>query len=208
MHPPRPLLIARDSRLTASAQASELQAAIYEWLLKGRDVLLPYLGRSWSAAWIPAGFVDHSTAIPKYVGDQLNLLGLLSAFYTASPNYEDAAIGITGAAGAGLKANSEAAATAFNAAKTLAATKKAAREAALEALKSSMRMLVRILDELLDADDPRWTTFGLNIPDSDTTPAAPENVTVNLAEGPVLLASCEAVPQAARYRWKIKVGGG
>ena len=81
---------ARDARQTASAHASELQGAIYAWLLRGRDVLLPYLGRSWSAAWIPAGFVDHSTAVPKYVGDQLTLLGRLFAFYTANPNYEDA----------------------------------------------------------------------------------------------------------------------
>lgn len=76
----------------------------------------PPKSRSPSRAFpLPAGFVDHSTAIPKYVGDQLNLLGLLSAFYSANPNYDDAAIGITGAAGAALKANSEAAATASDA---------------------------------------------------------------------------------------------
>ena len=197
----------RDARQSASTLCTEAHATIYEWLLKGRDVLLPYLGRSWSAVWIPAGFVDHSTAVPKYVGDQLNLLGLISAFFTANPNYEDAAIGVTGTAGTTLKTNSEAADTAFNAAKTLATTKKAARDAALEALKGSMRMLVSILDELLAADDPRWATFGLNMPDADTTPAAPENLVANFADGPVLLASCDAVPLATRYRWRIKVVG-
>ena len=197
----------RDARQAASALCTDSHTAIYEWLLKARDVLLPYLGRSWSAAWIPAGFTDHSTAVPKYVGDQLNLLGLISTFFTANPNYEDAAIGVTGTAGTTLKTNSEAADTALHVAKTLAATKKDARDAALEALKGSMRMLVRILDELLDADDPRWATFGLNMPDADTTPAAPINLTANFADGPVLLAACDAVPLATRYRWRIKLVG-
>ena len=197
----------RDARQAASTLCTDSHAAIYEWLLKGRDVLLPYLGRSWSAAWIPAGLVNHSTAVPAYVGDQLNLLGLISAFFTANPNYEDAAIGVTGTAGTTMKTTSEAADTALNAAKTLAATKKDARDAALEALKGSMRMLIRILDELLEADDPRWASFGLNMPDAETTPAAPKNLVANFADGPVLLASCEAVPLATRYRWRIKVVG-
>ena len=55
------------------------------------------------------------------------------------------------------------------------------QQEALEALKGSMRTLVRILEELLDADDPRWATFGLNMPDADTTPAAPENLAANFA---------------------------
>ncbi len=197
----------RDARQAASTVCTDLHTDIGAWLLKARDVLLPYLGRSWSAAWIPAGFTDHSTAVPKYIGDQLNLLGQLSAYFTANPDYEDAAVGITGAAGNTLKTNSNAADSAFDLAKTTAATKKDARDAALEALKGSMRMLVRILEELLDADDTRWTTFGLNIPDADTTPAAPTNLTANFADGPVLLAACDAVPLATRYRWRIKLVG-
>ena len=149
--------------------------------------------------------MDHSTAVPKSVGDQLNLLGLLSAYFTANPNYDDPAVGITGAAGATLQTNSIAADAAFNAAKTAATTRKDARDAALVDLTDSMRMLIRILDGLLAVDDPRWTTFGLNIPDSDTTPAAPINLSANIVDGPVLLAACDAVPLATRYRWRIKV---
>lgn len=68
-------------------------------------------------------------------------------------------------------------------------------------------MLIRILEELLAPDDPRWTTFGLNMPAADVTPAAPTNLTANIADGPVLLASCDATPLATRYRWRIKVVG-
>lgn len=199
--------IARDARQKASTACTDIHANIGEWLLKARDVLVPYLGRAWSAAWIPAGFVDHSTAVPPYVGDQLNLLGLLSTYLAANPDYEDPKVGVTGAAGEALKKSSNTADDTFSAAKTAATEKLAARDTALEALKGSMRMLTRILDELLAADDPRWTAFGLNIPDSDVTPAAPTNLTVNIADGPVLMASCNVVPLATRYRWRIKLVG-
>ena len=198
---------ARDARQKASTACTNLHASIGEWLMKAREVLVPYLGRPWSAAWIPAGFVDHSTAVPPYVGDQLNLLGLLSTYLAANPDYEDPQVGVTGAAGEALKTGSNTADDAFSAAKTAATEKLGARDAALEALKGSMRMLVRILDGLLAADDPRWAAFGLNIPDADVTPAAPANLTVSLAGGPVLLASCDAVPLAARYRWRIRLAG-
>ena len=196
---------ARDARLTASTACTDFHANINEWLTKARAVLVPSLGGFWSAAWAAAGFVDRTTRVPKNVGDQLNLLGLLAAYFTANPDYEDPAIGITGTAGAVLKTNSVAADTAFNAAKTAATTKKDARDAETESLTGSMRMLIRILDGVLAADDPRWTTFGLNIPDADTTPAAPRNLTATFANGPVLLAACDAVPLATRYRWRIKV---
>lgn len=193
---------ARDARQTA---CTDFHANIDEWVTKARAVLVPYLGGFWSAAWAAAGFVDRTTRVPKSVGDQLNLLGLLSAYFTANPDYEDPAIGITGTAGAALQTNSGAADTAFNAAKTAATTKRDARDAAQVDLTDAMRMLIRILDGLLAADDPRWTTFGLNIPDADTTPAAPLNLTANIADGPVLLAACDGVPLATRYRWRIKV---
>ena len=198
---------ARDVRQTASSACTNFHAAIDEWLLTARDVLLPYLGRSWSAAWAAAGFVNHSTSVAGSVGDQLNLIGLLSAYFTANPDYEDPAVGVTGTAGMTLKTNSNTADSAFNAAKTVSAEKLDARDAALEALRGSMRMLIRILEELLAPDDPRWATFGLNMPAADVTPAAPTNLTANIADGPVLLASCGATPLATRYRWRIKVVG-
>lgn len=199
--------VGRDARQTASTACTDFHGQIVEWLTKARAVLVPYLGRSWSAAWAAAGFTDHSTAVPPYVGDQLNLLSLLSTFLGENPNYEDPEIGITGAAGTTLQTGSVAADKALALAKTAASTKKDARDAALEDLKGSMRMLIRILDELLAVDDPRWEAFGLNRPDSDTTPAAPKNLTVNIADGPVLMAACDAVPLASRYRWRIKVVG-
>lgn len=198
---------ARDARQTASSACTHFHTDIDEWLLKARDVLVPYLARSWSAAWAAAGFVNHSTSIQGSVGDQLNLLGLLAAFFTANPNYDDPAVGITGVAGATLKTNSEAADTAFNASKTAAAAKMDARDAALAALTGSMRMLIRILDELLAPEDPRWATFGLNVPDADVTPAAPQNLTVSIADGPVLLAACDGEPQVTRFRWRMMVIG-
>ncbi len=198
---------AREARQTASTACTDFHADIDQWLKKARAVLVPRLGGFWSEAWVAAGFVDRTTRVPKRVGDQLNLLGLLAAYLTANPDYEVPAIGITGTAGVAWQTNSVAADAAFNAAKTAATTRKEARDAAQETLTVAMRMLVRILDGLLAADDSRWMTFGLNIPDADTTPAAPLNLTVTFADGPVLLAACDADSQATRYRWRMRLVG-
>ena len=194
----------RKAKEDASALSTQYHAQIEAWLLKAREVLVPILGRSWSAAWAEAGFVDRSTAVPTAVGEQLNLIGLLAAFFTANPSYENGSLEVTAATATALRVGSVTADGALDALKTAAAAKKAARDAALETLRGSMRMLVRILDELLAADDPRWTTFGLNLPDADTTPAAPEHVTASLAEGTLILAACAAVPLATRYRWRMR----
>ena len=42
----------------------------------------------WSTAWAQAGFVDHSTAIPKRIEDRIALTGRVVAFFTANPGAE------------------------------------------------------------------------------------------------------------------------
>ncbi len=196
---------ARVARQLACKACTEFHADIEQWLTKARDVLVPYLGRGWSADWVAAGFADHSTAVPKTVGDQLKLLGLMAAFFADHPNYEDPEVGITEAAASALEASSLGADATFDVRKTAASDKKKDRTAALADLQGGMRMLIGILDQMLAPDDSRWATFGLNMPGADVTPAAPENLTVNFADGPVLLAACDAVPLATRYRWRIRL---
>jgi hypothetical protein len=58
---------AREARQAAASACTGCHADIDAWLKKARSVLVPYLGRSWSAAWAAAGFVDQSTAVPKRV---------------------------------------------------------------------------------------------------------------------------------------------
>ena len=196
---------ARVARQLAGKACTDFHKDIELWLTRARDVLVPYLGRSWSVEWVSAGFSDHSTAVPRSVGDQLKLLGLMAAFFADHPNYEDPEVGITEAAATALQANSLGADATFNVRKTAASEQKGGRTTALAELQSGMRMLIGILDQLLGADDPRWETFGLNRPEADVTPAAPENLTVNFADGPVLLTACGAVPLATRYRWRMRL---
>ena len=77
-------------------------------------------GAVWGEAWAAAGFVNHSISVAGSVGDQLNLLGLLATYFTNNPDYEDPAVGVTGAAGMTLKTNSTTADAAFNTAKAAA----------------------------------------------------------------------------------------
>ena len=200
---------ARKVRQNALSACTAANQEIEAWLTKARSVLVPYLGNAWSAAWAEAGFTDNSTAVPRTVGDRFQLIGLLAPFLAANPNYEDPdpKVKVTAAEALRLQTQSTDADAALNPAETAAGEKKKAREAALADVTDAMRMLIRILDGLLDADDPRWATFGLNEPGAVTTPAAPTNLTVTVVEGPALLCQCEAVPTATRYRWRMRAAG-
>jgi hypothetical protein len=201
--------LAREVRQGASTVSTNLNKSIETWLVKARAVLVPYLGAAWNATWAAAGFTDASTAVPRTVGERFRLLGLIDNFLAENPSYEDAnpKVNVTAAEAVRLWEESTAAEAALGAAETASGEKKTAREAALSALTDSMRMLIRILDGLLEANDPRWLTFGLNEPASTTTPAAPANLTVSIVEGPGLLAQCDPVPAATRYRWRTRVFG-
>jgi hypothetical protein len=74
------------------------------------------------------------------------------------------------------------------------------------ALVDNMRFLIKILTGTLGKDDPRWEAFGLNVPGTDTTPAAPTGLGATQM-GSELLLECDATPLATRYRFRRKIVG-
>jgi hypothetical protein len=81
-----------------------------------------------------------------------------------------------------------------------------------------MRLLVGVLSELLNADDTRWLDFGLSIPASIMTPAAPLDLSVTpnatqdrktATDAGILSAvvTCGATPFATRYRFRMRILG-
>lgn len=200
---------AREGREGASAACTAVTKEINRWLLVARSVLVPYLGATWTTTWAAAGFTDNSTAVPRTISGRFKLIGLLATFLKDNPSYEDPdpKVKVTAVEASKLKEQSEKADAAYGLANTAAGEQMKNREAALSDLKDSMRMLIRILDGLLDADDPRWKTFGLNEPASETTPGVPTNLTVAVVDGTALLCQCDGVPTATRYRWRTRVFG-
>ena len=70
-----------------------------------------------------------------------------------------------------------------------------------------MRALIQILGMMLAPNDPRWSTFGLTLPSVSRTPGRPQNVVALAQPDGVIAVSCDAVPTATRYRWRMKIEG-
>src|SRR5450432_3496500 len=77
---------------------------------------------------------------------------------------------------------------------------------AQQALVGNMRFPIKILTGTLGKDDPRWEAFGLNVPGTDTTPAAPTGLRATVMDSEVLL-ECDATPLATSYRYRRKIVG-
>ena len=77
---------------------------------------------------------------------------------------------------------------------------------AYETLVAGMRALISNLQRKLGPDDPRWLAFGLNQPGMNQTPGQPVNVTAHLESGNIIV-TCDAVPLATRYRWRMLLVG-
>jgi hypothetical protein len=218
---------ARSALQAAYVSFHAADAPLTAWLNKAASVLTTFFGKRWNPMWAQAGFINNSTTVPTTIDGRLGLALRLITFFTGSPAYEVAALGVTAAAGTAARAAAVTTQQAVGTATSTVKQRQADRELAQLVLATQMRMLIKILTGLLGADDPRWKEFGLNIPSADTTPTQPQNVVVSpdLQAAPVskklsrrlqgivtgassqVLASCEAVPLATRYRFRMRVAG-
>ncbi len=198
---------ARSATQAASDVYQAALGAVYVWLQAARTVLVPKLGRRWSAAWAQAGFINHSTAVPRRVEDRLSLVLALFAFFRDNKSYEVPSLDVTSEAatakrGAALEAQSLLADEAM-----LLKDAGETRGTAYDTLVATMRTLISNLDRKLGPDDPRWLAFGLNQPGTNQTPGKPVNVTAHTDGSGVIIVTCDAVPLAMRYRWRMLLVG-
>ncbi len=181
-------------------------ADLSSWLQVVRGVLVGYFGNRYTTRWAEAGFVQPSTAIPTKIEDRIALAEKLGQFFTANPNYEVAGLNATAAQATVLLTAANAAEDPLLQAQTAAKSTLDLLVAAETKLITNMRMLIGILKGLLSPADPRWASFGLNIPSTRTTPAAPQNVTLT-PSGNTTLVRWDAVALATRYRLRMMVVG-
>ena len=198
---------ARSATQVASDAFKAADTAVAEWLQAARNMLTTHFGNRWSTMWAQAGFVNHSTAIPKRIEDRLGLCLNLANFLTANPTYEVAPLNITAARATLLRT---AALDAQQAGITAGTTQRSAgdtRASAQATLETTMRMLISILKAVLGRNDPRWNAFGLDMPSMNTTPGQPVGVKVQLDETGALITQCDPTPLATRYRWRMLIVG-
>lgn len=171
------------------------------------NILGNYLGRSWSAAWLPTGFPDQSTGVPRTMPARQTLLSSLQGYFTAHPEHENAPLGVTAAqAGTLFNALSDAR-SAIHAKLTEIGQKKAARDTAVRALRKQMRGLLDELAQLLDENDPLWHGFGFVPPGGEDTPDVPEAPTLTAGAAGQVIVDWPDAPRATSYRvFKQEVG--
>lgn len=178
-----------------------------DWLQVTRNVLASRFGNRWSTLWAQAGFISPSTKVPGRIEEKLTLALKLANFFTANPSYEVASMDVTAAEAESLRDAAVTAQQAFAAARVTQKVKIATGNVAKAALRSMMQALFKILKATLAGDDPRWLTFGFNMPAADTTPGQPQNVTASLTEDGDIMAGCDAVAFGLRYRFRmLRVG--
>lgn len=198
---------ARSARLEVSRVFQGEMEQVYAWLLAVSNTLASRFGTKWSAAWAQAGFVNGSTGIPAKVEERLGLVLSLVKFFTKNPGFEVPTMDQTAAFGTTLQSNALAKQKAVTAAEVAMGTAGDAWTTADETLTGVMRELMKNLEGKLKKNDPRWEEFGLNRPGARSTPGQPVNVTVQTDETGALVAQCEAVALAKRYRWRMLLVG-
>lgn len=194
---------ARSARQAASDAFKPADTALSEWLQTTRNILAGRFGSRWSTMWTQAGFIKASTQVPKRIEERLGLALSLANFFALNPSYEVASMDVTAAQAIALRTAALAAQQAMMTADVNVKTASDTWDSAYNALTGKMRSLIKILGATLNDSDPRWLAFGLMMPSTNQTPGQPVNVTAHLDETGAIIVSCDAVPLATRYRWRM-----
>ena len=197
----------RSAQQVASEASQAAIAAIAAWLGNVRGVLTASFGPRWNTSWAQAGFIPSSTAVPRIAKARIALASRLVAFFTAQPSYEVASLEVTAAKGTALVDTAQAAIQALAAQDVSLGTVRETWDGAYGDLTVEMRDLIKLLSVAMEDNDPRWLSFGLNIPAAHTTPAQPQNVSAHTDDTGAIVVQCDAVPLASRYRWRMMFVG-
>jgi hypothetical protein len=67
------------------------------YLTKAKNLFVIRYGDTWNEDWLPTGFPDQSTGIPRTIAGRQALLMAVGAYFTANPTHENAPLGVTAA---------------------------------------------------------------------------------------------------------------
>ena len=177
--------------------------------LMARKILSISFGDDWSAVWVPAGWTNSTTEVPK---DVPALKALCTAQTTFLANHADFVVDTvkiiyTQTVFGDLVQNIGPTEDNLASARTAQGTARNNRRADGKALQSELGGLVDLLGRKLDPNSPLWDDFGLNRPGASVTPAAPGLPTLTKIAGAKVLAQTDAVAGATYYRWFTKLEG-
>jgi hypothetical protein len=165
------------------------------------------LGERWNPAWEPTGFPHQSTGVPETLDERFTLLDKLKLYFTAVPASESAEMGATAAL---CEAAWEVSSTARQAEADAGTARTQAfnsRATGVEGLRRKVRGLINELDGLIADDDPRWESFGLNVPANPSAPEFVAGVTVAPLGGGRFTANWPYATRAIRFRVETFITG-
>jgi hypothetical protein len=158
------------------------------------------LGQRWSAAWGPTGFPGQSTAVPDTQELRFTLLDKLKNYFTLVPAHENAGMGATAALCLAAWTTLSDARQAVSDAESAQTAAFLTRSATADSLRKRVRGLISELETLIAADDPRWESFGLNIPANPSSPEPVASVTAVAVSNSRIELSYSYATRAIRYR--------
>ncbi len=197
----------RSAKQAASDEMKPADTAVSDFIMTARNAFIKSFGTRWNTMWAQAGWTDRTTAVPRKVAQQRTLIDAIAAFLTDNPSYEVPPLNVTAKEAANLYKAAVAADEKVVKAKTAQGTAKDTRAADEKAMRKSARMLIGILKGVLADNDPRWETFGLQMPANKMTPGQPVNVVAYMDPTGAVRVNCDAVPLADRYRFRSMIVG-
>ena len=201
---------AKDAR---SALKALSDGTVKTLLTAYRDVLERIHGRKHNAGWSAAGFTD-GVSVPREHDKRQSLLAAMRSYLAANAGHEATLpqpsgppLAVTAAAALALGTTFQAAFDLVNAKEGEQANCKNLRDADKDALFDEVSGTIRELGDLLADDDPRWETFGLNIP-ANPNPPEPVSAATLTAVGPGREElAWPAATRATYYRLFLKIHG-
>lgn len=122
------------------------------------------LGNTWSQAWVEAGQLNASTAIPTKAGAREGLIKNFASYLGADPVREAPNQGVTASRAAAVHQAILDAKAKLRDNQTQQGHLKAARNDAERKLRQTLRRTMVELEMVLERDSPDWSNFGLEPP--------------------------------------------
>ena len=201
---------AKDAR---SALKALSDGTVKTLLTAYRDVMERIHGKKHNAGWSAAGFTD-GVSVPREHDKRQSLLAAMRSYLAANAGHEVSLpqpsgppLAVTAAAALALGVTFQAAFDLVNTREAEQANCKNLRDTDLRGLFDEVSGTIRELGDLIAADDPRWETFGLNIPANPNPPEPVSAATLTaVATGREEL-SWPAATRATYYRLFLKIHG-
>jgi hypothetical protein len=156
----------RSEKAAAGKWVNAADQAMIDWLSKARLAVMLARGTKWSETWLDAGFVHHSTDVPKAMAPRVELARRVVDFFARNPQFGVAHANVTATYGRKAYDDAVGAQRVRRQLISECINAKKLRDEAERDLRRKMGHIVRMLGENIKPNDARWFAFGMDQPRS------------------------------------------